>query len=126
MENDFVTKTAIEGLLILKRPMHSDERGFFREIFHINEVEEVRQPARKEVPMARRREEYEEEWTPKKHLLSPGGARNSYDYEPYAQPAAPKRGGGGGLLLYLALIVALAWLSRALMRSAIVSILLAI
>ena len=41
MENDFVTKTAIEGLLILKRPMHSDERGFFREIFHINEVEEV-------------------------------------------------------------------------------------
>ena len=58
--------------------------------------------------MARRREEYEEEWTPKKHLLSPGGARNSYDYEPYAQPAAPKRGGGGGLLLYLALIVALA------------------
>lgn len=39
--DEFVVKTSIEGLLILKRPIHSDERGFFREIFHINEVEEV-------------------------------------------------------------------------------------
>lgn len=41
MMNDYITKTSIEGLLVLKRPIHKDERGFFREIFHINEVEEV-------------------------------------------------------------------------------------
>ncbi len=39
--DEFVTKTSIEGLLILKRPVHSDDRGFFREIFHINEVEKT-------------------------------------------------------------------------------------
>ncbi len=37
----FVQKTSIEGLLILKRPIHKDDRGFFREIFHINEIEET-------------------------------------------------------------------------------------
>lgn len=36
---DFVQKTSIEGLLILKRPIHKDDRGFFREIFHIDEIE---------------------------------------------------------------------------------------
>lgn len=41
MDNEFVVKTSIEGLLVLKRPLHADDRGFFREIFHINEVEEV-------------------------------------------------------------------------------------
>jgi len=39
--NDFVQKTSIEGLLILKRPKHEDERGFFREIFHIDEIEKT-------------------------------------------------------------------------------------
>lgn len=39
--DEFVTKTSIEGLLVLKRPVHSDDRGFFREIFHINEVEKT-------------------------------------------------------------------------------------
>lgn len=38
--NEFVIKTEIEGLLILKRPTHSDDRGFFREVFHANELQE--------------------------------------------------------------------------------------
>jgi len=37
--NDFVEKTSIEGLLVLKRPKHEDARGFFREIFHLDEIE---------------------------------------------------------------------------------------
>lgn len=39
--NEFVQKTSIEGLLILKRPINKDDRGFFREIFHLNEIEQV-------------------------------------------------------------------------------------
>lgn len=38
---DFVQKTSIEGLLILKRLTHADERGFFREILHIDEIEKT-------------------------------------------------------------------------------------
>lgn len=38
---DFVQKTSINGLLILKRPIHRDERGFFREIFHKDELERI-------------------------------------------------------------------------------------
>lgn len=38
---EFVQKTSIEGLLILKRPIHKDDRGFFREIFHIDEIEKT-------------------------------------------------------------------------------------
>ena len=41
MNNDFVQKTSIDGLLVLKRPKHGDDRGFFKEIFHLNEIEEV-------------------------------------------------------------------------------------
>ena len=37
---DFVKKTSIEGLLVLERPIISDERGFFKEIFHLDELEE--------------------------------------------------------------------------------------
>lgn len=37
--NQFIQKTTIEGLLILKRPTHKDERGFFREVFHLDELE---------------------------------------------------------------------------------------
>lgn len=36
-----VKKTSIEGLLILERPTDEDERGFFREVFHFDELEEV-------------------------------------------------------------------------------------
>lgn len=39
--DEFIQKTSIEGLLILKRPSHIDERGFFREIFHIDEIEKT-------------------------------------------------------------------------------------
>lgn len=35
-----VNKTSIDGLLVLEMPIHKDDRGFFREIFHINEIEE--------------------------------------------------------------------------------------
>lgn len=37
--DEFVKKTSIDGLLILQRPTHKDGRGFFREIFHLNEIE---------------------------------------------------------------------------------------
>lgn len=37
--NEFVQKTSINGLLVLRRPIHQDNRGFFKEIFHINEIE---------------------------------------------------------------------------------------
>lgn len=39
--DEFVQKTSIDGLLILKRPIHKDERGFFREIFHLDEIEKT-------------------------------------------------------------------------------------
>lgn len=38
---EYVRKTAIEGLLVLKRPIQKDERGFFREFFHIDEIEKT-------------------------------------------------------------------------------------
>lgn len=41
MENKYIKKTSIPGLLILKRPIFEDERGFFRELFHKNELEEI-------------------------------------------------------------------------------------
>ncbi len=37
----FIKKTFIEGLLILERPIFEDERGFFREIFHKDELEKM-------------------------------------------------------------------------------------
>ncbi len=39
--DEFIQKTALEGLLILKRPTHQDDRGFFKEIFHIDEIEKT-------------------------------------------------------------------------------------
>ena len=36
-----IKKTTIDGLLILERPIHKDERGFFREIFRQDELEEI-------------------------------------------------------------------------------------
>lgn len=41
ISEEFIQKTSIEGLLILKRPKYEDERGFFREIFHIDEIEKT-------------------------------------------------------------------------------------
>ena len=34
-----IKKTSIPGLLILEKPVYEDERGFFREIFHMDELE---------------------------------------------------------------------------------------
>ena len=39
MDNNFVKKTSLSGLLILERPMYQDDRGFFKEVFHKNEIE---------------------------------------------------------------------------------------
>lgn len=40
-EEQNVKKTSIEGLLILERPFVKDERGFFRELFHKDELEKI-------------------------------------------------------------------------------------
>lgn len=39
--SDFIKKTSLRDLLIIERPTHGDERGFFREVFHMDELEEV-------------------------------------------------------------------------------------
>lgn len=39
--SDFITKTSIPGLLVLERPTFKDDRGFFREIFHMDELHEA-------------------------------------------------------------------------------------
>lgn len=39
-ENQTIKKTSIEGLLVIERPVHKDNRGFFHEIFRLNELEE--------------------------------------------------------------------------------------
>lgn len=41
MDKNYVKKTSIKGLLILERPTHQDERGLFREVFHLDELEEA-------------------------------------------------------------------------------------
>lgn len=39
MNNNFVKTISIPGLFILERPTHKDARGFFREVFHLDELE---------------------------------------------------------------------------------------
>lgn len=39
--SDFIKTTSLNGLLVLERPTHEDERGFFREVFHLDELEQV-------------------------------------------------------------------------------------
>lgn len=41
MDQKNIKITSIHGLLILERPVFYDERGFFREIFHKDELEEA-------------------------------------------------------------------------------------
>lgn len=41
MADQLVKTTSIPGLLILERPTAYDDRGFFREIFHLDELEAV-------------------------------------------------------------------------------------
>lgn len=40
-ENSVIKKTSISGLLILERPIFSDDRGFFRELFHKDGLEKA-------------------------------------------------------------------------------------
>ena len=39
--SDSIKKTSIEGLLVIERPTFADDRGFFREAFRLNELEEA-------------------------------------------------------------------------------------
>lgn len=39
--SDYIQPTSIPGLFVLDRPVFEDERGFFREIFHLDELEEA-------------------------------------------------------------------------------------
>ncbi len=39
-DQNFITKTAIQGLLVIERPTFRDDRGFFREAFRLNDLEE--------------------------------------------------------------------------------------
>lgn len=41
MDQKHIRTTSIPGLLILERPILSDERGFFRELFHKDELEKI-------------------------------------------------------------------------------------
>ena len=41
MDHKYIKTTKIPGLLVLERPIHSDERGFFRELFHKDELEQM-------------------------------------------------------------------------------------
>lgn len=38
-DNKYIKKTTIPGLLVIERPTFSDERGFFREIFRLDDLE---------------------------------------------------------------------------------------
>jgi len=36
---NYITKTSIPGLVVIERPIFGDERGFFREVFRLNDLE---------------------------------------------------------------------------------------
>lgn len=40
-QSENIKKTSIPGLFILERPTFPDERGFFREVFHFDELEQA-------------------------------------------------------------------------------------
>ena len=39
--SDSIKKTKIAGLLVIERPTFTDERGFFHEVFRLNELKEL-------------------------------------------------------------------------------------
>ena len=41
MADTFIKTTSVSGLLIIERDTHADERGFFREVFRMNELTPV-------------------------------------------------------------------------------------
>ena len=40
-EETFINKTSISGLFVIERPVFKDDRGFFHEIFRLNDLEKV-------------------------------------------------------------------------------------
>lgn len=40
IDKNYIKKTSIAGVLVIERPIFRDERGFFHEIFRLNELEE--------------------------------------------------------------------------------------
>jgi len=40
-ETNYIEKTSIEGLLVIERPTFADDRGFFRELFRLSDLEEI-------------------------------------------------------------------------------------
>ncbi|MFC1625692.1 dTDP-4-dehydrorhamnose 3,5-epimerase family protein [Patescibacteria group bacterium] len=40
MSDNYIKKTKLPGLFVIERPMFPDKRGFFREAFRVNELEE--------------------------------------------------------------------------------------
>ena len=41
MDNNYIKETSIKGLFVIERPIFKDKRGFFREVFRLNDLEEV-------------------------------------------------------------------------------------
>lgn len=41
MQNQFIKTTSISGLFLLEHPTYSDNRGFFREVYRMNELNPV-------------------------------------------------------------------------------------
>ncbi|MFH1971166.1 MAG: dTDP-4-dehydrorhamnose 3,5-epimerase family protein [Patescibacteria group bacterium] len=39
--DNYIKETSIKGLYVIDRPMFEDERGFFREVFRLKDLEEV-------------------------------------------------------------------------------------
>lgn len=39
--DEYIKKTSIPGLLKIERVTHSDDRGFFREVFHMDELQQA-------------------------------------------------------------------------------------
>lgn len=40
MKNEFIEKTKIDGLFIIRRPTYEDNRGFFREVVRLKDIED--------------------------------------------------------------------------------------
>ncbi|MBU2036409.1 dTDP-4-dehydrorhamnose 3,5-epimerase family protein, partial [Patescibacteria group bacterium] len=39
--DNYIKETNIKGLFVIERPIFTDERGFFREIFRLKDLEET-------------------------------------------------------------------------------------
>ena len=41
MDNNYIKETGIKGLFVIERPIFEDERGFFREVFRLKDLEKT-------------------------------------------------------------------------------------